>query len=177
MSRQPLPEYLDPVRLADQGRVFDGSIANAAMKRLNESSESAQGEALVHLEFGRDSGHRRMLRGWARTEVELTCQRCLEQYKQPLSAEFQLAIVTDEEQAERLPEDYDPLLYSGRPMRTAAIVEDELILSLPIVAMHARDDAACKGAREDTAEPNASTAEEGAKPNPFAALEQLKNRK
>lgn len=176
MSRQPLPEHIDPVRLADQGRELEGVIPNSAMRRLAEGPESGQGETLAHLEFGFDAGRRRVLRGWAQSEVSLLCQRCLEHYRQPLRADFALAIVSDEEQAARLPEEYDPLFYGGRPIRTADIVEEELILALPIVPMHARDDAACAGNENVSTETHAGTTKEEAKPNPFAVLEQLRKR-
>jgi uncharacterized protein len=91
----------------------------------------------------------------------------------PLTLEVNLGIVTSKEAAEALPENYDPLLVTAEPMKAADIVEDELILALPIVAMHEVKD--CPSGEEFQ-----RMEDEPAQPereNPFAILAELKKDK
>ncbi|MBL8327734.1 MAG: DUF177 domain-containing protein [Rubrivivax sp.] len=73
-----------------------------------------------------------------RTQVQLTCQRCLEPLELPLDLQRRLRFEAGEEAAERLDEsleDEDVLALTPR-LDLTALIEDELILSLPIVPRH-----------------------------------------
>ena len=50
--------------------------------------------------------------------------------------DLHLGIVVSETQAKMLPPDYEPLLAVDKPQQLTAMVEDELIVRLPIAAMH-----------------------------------------
>ncbi len=177
MSRQPLPEYLRPDRLAIEQRSLEGSIAASAMRRLGEAVSAVVDDAEAQLSFGIDTGRRKVVSGTAQAEVDLICQRCLGAVRLPLAVEFRLAVVGSEAEAERLPEDYEPLIYDGRPLRTAELIEEELILALPIVAMHDEGDSTCISVADVSAS-STEFEEDGDdnKPNPFDVLKQLKKR-
>jgi uncharacterized protein len=95
----------------------------------------------------------------------------------PVAAKVALGIVSSPADAERLPEQYEPLQMTGEEVTVAGIVEDELILALPIVAMHKIEE--CPGGANTLAaqsaggEGNTEDADARRK-NPFAALAQLK---
>ena len=72
----------------------------------------------------------------------MTCQRCLQAMPIELSGAHQLAVVGDDEQARQLPARLEPLLVDGEMCDLWTVVEDELILSLPIVSYHDTED--CK---------------------------------
>lgn len=174
MSDMTLPEYLDIRRLAEQDAVFVGRVPNRAMRRLADSMASVQGDTSAELRFSLDPVRRPTVRGWAKTELMLQCQRCLEVYRQPLSVEFDLVMVQGEAEAANLPDEHEPLLTDQEQIRTAELIEDELMLALPIVAMHANDEDC--NVQLDRHPAMGGEADEQRKPNPFAALKALKRK-
>lgn len=163
-----LPDHIEPVGLADAGRSFRGKIAVAEMSRLNGLLESTRGEIAVELGFRIDERRIRALSGRLSGQISVICQRCLSGMPVPVDIAFRLGIVTSELEASQLPEGYEALLATGDPMLLKDIVEDEIILALPIIPRH-EDDAQC----EVTVKTGSSKRE---KPNPFAVLKQLKTR-
>lgn len=173
MSAKTLPEYLDLRRLAERDMVVAGRLPNRAMRRLADSLADDSGETEAELRFALDPVRRPTVSGWAKTELALECQRCLGVYRQPLRVEFNLVLVRGEDEGERLTDGQEPLLTDEEQIRTAELLEDELILALPIVATH-EDEKDCRlQAGEQTA---ASETAEQQKPNPFAALAALKRK-
>lgn len=170
MSATALPEYCDPQQLADKTATLRGRASIARMPRLQAALAPCENQAEVELHFGRDAGGRRLLTGKARVQVALVCRRCLGNALHDLDVEFRLAIVASEAEADRLPDEYDALISDGR-LRTLDLVEDELILALPLVPMHREAD--CKPQAELGEAPEGPGAQ---RDNPFAALAKLKNR-
>ncbi len=156
-----LPEAVDPAALAAGGVRLAGRVALAAMARLAADHGVQRGAAAVELQFGIDADGVRYLQGLIEAEVALTCNRCLRRYRTAVRCTPCLAIVADAQAAERLPERYEPLLAGPGPLALAAIVEDELLLALPLVPVHAMG--RCRAAA--VAEPAPVR-----RPNPFAVL-------
>lgn len=173
MSGKALPEYLDLRQLAERGAVIEGCVPNRSLRRLVGSLADDAGEARAELRLSLDAVRRPVIRGAVATEVGLECQRCLQIYRQPLRSEFCLVLVQSEAEGQRLGEDYEPLLTEHEQVRTAELLEDELILALPIVAMHV-DDEGCR--MQNGERPEAGEAEAPSKPNAFAALAALKRK-
>lgn len=170
---RPLPDLIDPMHLAESGRVLHGRMALSKLTRLAGSLHDVNGELVLEL-TGAKQGKVRSLHGRIETTLRLMCQRCLEPMDQALDVSFTLALVNSEAQAEQLPGDIDPLLVTGTTLALAELVEDELILALPLVALHPSD-SPC-GARamlEQAAAAETGPAE--TRKNPFAVLAQLKN--
>ncbi len=166
-----LPDKIDPVRLAEGRRVLQGELPVAAMPRLTALLTDDSGTARVDITCGVDQEGVRFLRGTVTADVTMECQRCLENFRLPLHAEFALGIVSHESLAERLPEHYEPLVVGENPIFLRDIVEDELILSLPIVPKHPEGQCpAGKGGDE-------VQKSEERRENPFAALKSLKTKK
>ena len=107
---------------------------------------------------------------WARTQVWLTCQRCLQPLHEPLAIERRLRFVRDEAQAEALDaESEDDVLALSRSLDLRELVEDELLLALPLVPRH---DRCPQPLAVDVAAP---AAEVLPREHPFAALVRLKS--
>ncbi len=169
-----LPVNIEPLRLAKAGRSMHGRLALTQMQRLKQSLQSAQGDADVELHFGVDENGVHYVRGLVRADLELVCQRCLQPISLHVDAELVLGIVASEREAGRLPGEYEPLLVGEDGLiRLSDLVEDELLLALPIVAMHPEGE--CAPAARPVAEPEAG--EENEAQSPFAVLEKLKNRR
>jgi uncharacterized protein len=170
MSGERLPVHIDPVRMADTRRLLQGEVALAEMPRLVEALQDGDGNVSVSLEFGTDEEGIRFMRGQVQAEVTLICQRCLEPMRHPVDNEFALGLVRNETQAEELPSHYEPLLLDGKPLFLRDVIEDEILLALPIVPRHPPQEC---GAQLESGE--ADTEQDGGKrDNPFASLAELK---
>ena len=167
------PDLVDPVHLAITGRQVSGELQPAQMKRLLSLLYSGKGVVRVEIEFGVDEQGVRFAKGHLDAEVEVVCQRCMDPVGLELSTDFKLGIVTTDTQAENLPSDYEPLLVEISPIALSEIIEDELILAIPIVAMHAEGDCSTEVKEILKKIPeNNETVEE--KESPFSVLEKLK---
>lgn len=133
-----LPQYFDPRRLAAQGIRSAGTIDSAGMERLGESlAGSAPVDVTVELQVFEDEGGRVRVTGTVAATLQLTCQRCMEPAAIPVSGEFSLVPVATADEAEGVPDDAEPLiLEKGPQVSLRELVEDELILALPVIARH-----------------------------------------
>lgn len=109
----------------------------------------------------------------ATAHVPLICQRCLGQVDLPLHVDQDFRFVSDEATALAEDDDSDEdLLVLSRDFDVLALVEDELLMAMPIVPMHE----ACESEHAPTSkDADVDVLEE--KPHPFAALAGLKIRK
>jgi uncharacterized protein len=100
------------------------------------------------------------------------CQRCLECFDYPFEAPLELGFVHNEAAADELPDRYDPIILAhDATLRTVDLLEDELILQLPIVARHENENDCAPDMLyktfSDEDQPDAR------QPNPFAVLKKL----
>lgn len=130
------PDKIAPRKLANAGSRIEGEIPLQRMPRLASLLSGTEGRAKVILEAGIDEQDIRFLRGHIDTTVVLNCQRCLEPVQLTLDVDFQLGMIYSESQMSNLPADYAPLLVPKDEVSMSELVEDELILALPLVAMH-----------------------------------------
>jgi uncharacterized protein len=130
-----LPVHVDPLTLADRGRALSGVVPVSACHRLGHWLASDEGDFAVELQFGRDEKGRRVLTGRVRGRVMLTCQRCLGTYGLDLDLPIGVVLVDSEAEAETLPEEVDALVIGdSATMHTVDMIEDDLILALPLIA-------------------------------------------
>ncbi|MDY6982095.1 MAG: YceD family protein [Pseudomonadota bacterium] len=127
---------------------------------------SNQGAVAVDLRFIRDEEGRRVISGTLDTTVKVACQRCLQDMDLDLHSEMSLFAVDDEEAFQELRDDQDGVIVPDDGMLDVqALVEDELLLSLPMIPMH--EDPACNAALNALREGEAVIEN---RPNPFAVL-------
>jgi len=185
---------------ARYGRI-DAALPLQSLARLQTFLADASGDVSISLQFGLDAEGRKQLNGSISAELHLTCQRCLRSL--PLLVESELVmlvfanrqelekqlptggydkdlLVLDELQAERL---LAEKLQSGsqelgvateQELDLRALVEDELILSLPLVPLH--EDGNCSEAWNSLRESSEAQEREVTQmvPSPFAVLAQLR---
>lgn len=166
-----LPQFFDPRKFADQGAEIRGRTTVGALPRLAEYRQSRDEPVEVALRFGHDEDGRRAITGTVSTTLTLTCQRCLEPVDYHLEANIHLVMVWGEEQIKALPEHLEPLLVAEEKMPLADVLEEELLLALPLVAMHEK----CPVSLVDEAKQEEAP-EDQQRENPFAVLAQLKGR-
>ncbi|MBI2779443.1 MAG: DUF177 domain-containing protein [Gammaproteobacteria bacterium] len=167
----PLPEYIDPLRLADARAVLQGQVVVSNMARLAPSLCSTQGVVDFELAFDVDMEGIRCVHGSLSTQLDVICQRCLQPMKLPLEAKVALGVVASMQEAEGLASTYEPLVVGAEPVSLKEIIEDELLLALPVAPMHPEQQ--CPAWQERVVEEQEELAQEGRK-NPFAVLAQMK---
>lgn len=180
-----LPELIEPLRLARTERILQGELPLSRMARLVESVSAVTGDVEVKLSFVINERNLPCVRGHIRTEVGLQCQRCMQDMSWPIDNQFELMIVESEAEADQLGEEIDVLLLDEQLISLSELIEDEILLNLPITPKHeAGTDCAnnasndVEGIAEQAATPtDKAETKDKAKENPFAVLAELKNRK
>jgi uncharacterized protein len=171
-----MPEFVDPWRLADRETGFSGRIALDKLPRLASALMTVAGEVVFDIRFSRDARHRACIRLQVQAELGLECQRCLQQMEHPVEAVVDLSVIEVPAEAERLPDEYEPVLVDDGRLRLLDLVEDELLLAIPQIPMHRLD--ACQPILAGgTAPEPAQQAANSGRPNPFAVLQGLKTDK
>lgn len=152
-------------------RVFEGSLPLGQMQRLVGLLAAEEGEAAYRIEFGVDEYDVGYVDIAVDAGLPMVCQRTMAVFVQPVSIDQRLGLIRDESQEAALPDGYDPLLVSDGQLSLKDVIEDELILAVPLVALS-------PGAPLERVPVTAGTDPESGKPsNPFAALGQLKKSK
>lgn len=162
-----VPEVLDAWRMVAARREFEGRIPLAAMTRLASSLFDVEGEVQYRLSFGIDALRVSYVELEIEADLPLECQSSLKRFVLPVRISQRLGLIRDEADEAALPEDYEALLVNADAMvRPAELVEDELILALPVVAVAPDADVVERDF--------APTIEETGAANPFTALAGLK---
>ena len=150
---------------------FEGEIAVSELTRLQELLHAEQADVedrriAVKFEFVNNEFDIPMITGQLETSLVLECQRCLQPLEMPLALSFKLMVDASDEVV-RL-SSVDTLYSEDGYVDINEVVEDELILAIPLVVLH--PDTACN----EHWQVAANSADDPGKENPFAVLQQLK---
>lgn len=178
MSDSPVPvhvpTYVDTRKVFLQQGPVAGFVALDRLPRFKELLASDRGAVTVELHFGKNDSGKQVVSGWLKAKVEVLCQRCLEPLGIELQDDIKLALLKDESQIEALEADLDPWICQDTRLELAELVEEQLMLCMPIVSYH--DALDCGGKLGYTAAEDSAT-EQGADgtSSPFAVLKSLKD--
>lgn len=142
MPERFIPEHIDPIRFAEQGLGLDGAVKLSDMPRLSSLIQSNEGKVLVNLNFGIDEQGITYLKGHLETQLTLQCQRCMEPLIYEIMSDFVLGIINTLDEANTLPAVYEPAMAKEGSLALRDLIEDEVILNLPIIPRHEPED--CK---------------------------------
>lgn len=162
---------IDAFRFARERQALRGKIIFFDLPRLQDSLASATGGAEYCLDGGSDEQGRSILSLQVRASLPLTCWRCLKSMVVEVELATRFVLIAEEAAlpaVEDEPEDWTALVGST-PLDVETLVEDELILALPIAPSHAPGE--CRAA--ETVDGTALAQED----NPFRALSVLKRKK
>ena len=134
MSEQ-FPETADFLKQAERNVSLEGNYPLASLERLCAALCDTAGELHVRLNFGSTAGFH-CLQGTVEADLKLVCQRCMNPIQHKVSGRFKFGLVLDEEESQELPPDLEPYLCEGDEQSIIELLEDELLLSLPIAPMH-----------------------------------------
>ena len=171
MKRHINVSQLPLSKCIDQKARYEGRFDLSELPRLCQALVDDRGQVVFKLRFDLDEQGHVCLKGHCEAEVLLVCERCLHPMPLRLTNDFEVGIVDSDEKAKRLPKRYEPVIIQGETFDARAVLEDELILSLPMYAMH--DDLECAGqvplvTASGVADPSTSM------DKPFGVLAQLK---
>jgi uncharacterized protein len=167
-----LPESVDAWRMVSARRSFEGMLPIAAMARLCDMLAASEGVVEYALDFGRDSLGISYLDVRAQALLTVICQRSLEPFVLPVVVNTRLGLIKQERDEAGLPPECEPLLVAedGR-LNPADVIEDELLLALPLVPVNPDsslpDDVTGHEMEEEFSSEERSE-------NPFAVLRELK---
>ncbi|MDP1932268.1 MAG: YceD family protein [Gammaproteobacteria bacterium] len=180
MAEPLIPEYVDAKKIFAQQAVIIGELPIARFERFCQSLANSSGTVSVSLRFYFDEQHKRVIEGEVAADVQVHCQRCLEIATIVLSESFKLGVVDSESFIDRLPPDLEPWICADNRLVLADVLEEQLILCMPIVGYHEDNCPRASGFknRGDQSVSGLSGETKGqAKPNPFAILQSLKETK
>ena len=128
-----IPASIQASKALKRRELYAGSLPLALMTRLAALLADASGELQVELEASRDAEGAGWLRGEIRGLLTLTCQRGLHPYDWDCELPVTLRLVTSETDEERLLETCDPYLVRDDSLPLRELVEDEVLLALPMM--------------------------------------------
>lgn len=173
MAETGLPTKIDPSKYAEQERHLTGQIDISKLTRFNGYLVESKGFLDVDLRFFKDPDRVQVMAGRCQGTVQMTCERCLEACDVQIDSEFELGFVYNDEQAKHLAKQYEPAFKDeDGKVELLPLLEDEAILALPMYANHPDGECELAVSSDDTVVED----KEADKENPFAVLEQLKNR-
>ncbi len=179
MQSQTPPKKLDIKAFAASAGQLSGQNLLSNFERLIDETQGLGAECplkwAVQGELKPDAAGQ--AQAWLHVQVQvslpLTCQRCLTAVDVPVQIDRTFRFVDTEAQAEQeddeSPED---VLVQSQDFDMTALIEDEVLMDLPLVPRHDSCPVALKLSAAD-----ADFVQETPKPNPFAVLAALKDRK
>lgn len=161
----PPDRPLDALGLARSAARIEREFEIAGFARLSDRLAEPSGRAKARAGFGLE-GSWPVVQLAVEADVALVCQRCLRPMGRKIESESRLVFA--EEGVPELPEGYEPVGGDPRKLDLAALVEDELLLALPIIPQHGEGEA-CDLPRGGADEEAAA----GEMRRPFAGLKDL----
>ena len=172
-SHGHLPATIDPIQLAERGARLTGTLPLKGMSRLAQNCLDESAEVFIDLSFERSVGEKVLLmHGSLRVRLRTQCQRCLEDMDLGLEASPNLVLLRPSAAQDIGGDDVDSLV-ADKPVSLSSLVEDELLLALPMVPVHEVNQCPARKFVADKASTQIRKVK-GKKKNPFAVLSAMK---
>lgn len=172
---RPMPDDGSKLRdvsiLADEGTRLAVEVSVARMARLADALVTPEGTATASIGFTREQGFV-VADVQAEAFVTLRCQRCMQPFEVCVGSDSRVWLPHSEQAAERVPAEAELMLAPEGRLRMAELVEEELLLALPLAPLHG-DHERCVARNDEPLEAPEPTAEVQM---PFAALGALMGR-
>ncbi|KAB7619395.1 YceD family protein [Verminephrobacter eiseniae] len=177
MTKEFSPQRLDVKAFAQAGGRLSGHDSLLKYERLAQEAKGLHPDLQVDWSA---EGQWRMAsdgigQAWlgikVRASLPMECQRCLGPVDMPLSVEREFRFVADEATADALDgQSAQDLLALSREFNLHTLMEDELLMALPVVPKHDE----CPSAVPLVCQDDDFERANADKPNPFAALASLR---
>ena len=162
-----LPVYIQVQKAVANAMRLEGTLELSSLTRLHASLLRQDGKVNARLDFGRQEDGVARIQGQLQSDLVLQCQRCMGEMNYHLDSTVSLRLLRhamgneDEEEAIEISED---------TLQVHELIEDELILALPALAVH-EDSTECEQSQVPQKYLGQDAHDEQ---NPFAVLAQLK---
>ncbi|MCH7336283.1 YceD family protein [Acinetobacter sp. NIPH 2699] len=183
MSANTFPSQIEPFKWAEQGFTWSGTLPLSRFARIAREAVGSIDDQLTNIDckLSMDIYHRIVwLDGHIETKVPMECQRCLGTVEIELVSDVHLALIDDESLIERLDEDADFIVLgesesskkgdfdTPASINLLALLEDELLLLMPLSPKHDACEHKHRPATQDDVEEK--------RDNPFDVLAGLKGK-
>lgn len=170
MQESQQNNFIQPKKLAQKSGEIRFNWPVCSFKRLSSALYSTTGDVCVHIQARVDFDQRCLLTTQIEAVLQLECQTSFEAIDFQVNKEVVYCTVIKESQFAEVEEAFDPVLLEDGYLNIKQVIEDELILSIPV--------AANKPIEEITQAMSFGELGEEAiiveKKNPFSVLENLK---
>ena len=155
----------DAFVFAKEGRVLEGTLAVSSLERLHDLLAEVSGDVSFRLQGLKGEHGELMLHLEVTGLLPLACQRCLKAIPFDLDVDSLLELIPEgaDMSQDELEDDTRDFLPVAGELYVAELVEDEILLALPVAPRH-----------EKCGLPGAADA--GERINPFATLSGLKGK-
>ena len=161
-------KFIKPGLLAERQETIAGNIGLSALQRLREMFSVSDNVVEYTLRFSKDNEGFIIILGGFSVTFNMVCQRCLNPVDIEVANTISLGIVADQTEVNRLPAQYESLVLTEDQISLLKLIEDEVLLSLPISPLHRLEE--CPSDERFKDKPQK-------KVNPFAVLKDLKLKK
>ena len=132
MSHAPA-DRVNAVELAGRAATLERRLGLSQLPRLAEAGALDGSQVTAQLEFGTFDG-RTTIAVRVEGDVFLACQRCLKPCACAVDETASLALVASD--ADEVPGGYEPLLGDAERLSVAEVIEEQVLLGLPLVPLH-----------------------------------------
>jgi DUF177 domain-containing protein len=135
--------FVDPRLSASRGHVEEGVLPVKGFNLPLDILANEEGELKFRLAFARNEERLIYIEGRMEADLNLCCQRCLQSLPHQFYSEFKISPVSTEAEAMNLSSDFEAVFMENGKISIMRILEEELILGLPMVPLHAVQDGKC----------------------------------
>src|SRR3546814_4255435 len=128
----PFAQIVSASSALAQRQAYSGGLPLSSVERLREVLVDDAGVLQVEQHAEKSRGAKR-LQGTVNGELALSCQRCDARIAWPLQIDIDLRLVETEEEEQAVLHEADPYLVQDDRLPLREIVEDEILLALPML--------------------------------------------
>lgn len=140
MSRD-FPDWVHPDKAAAARREFSGTVPVNRMQRLQGLiADCESSDVRFQLAFAHDEQRQVRVEIRIAGRVPMQCQRTLKTFMQDIEGSSVVGVVSSEQAADGLPDDYEPKLCLDNRLSLLEMIEEEVLLSLPLVPVDPQSD-------------------------------------
>jgi uncharacterized protein len=114
---------------------IDFKIPFTELPRVSHELSATDGEAIGNVRFSRQLGQA-VADLDVSAQPEVVCQRCMQPMRWPVVVKSRIALVSDYNAADRVPEGMEVFLVEADSVSVRDLVDEEILLALPHVARH-----------------------------------------
>jgi len=131
-----LPTFIEPQQLAKHHSRLTGQMAVQHLLRLRDSLSEVRGNISVDWQFSLIEHNCIKIEGYINALLPVICQRCLLPMDMAIGLPVALTLLPVGHTENDLPDGYEVITLTNTSISLISLIEDELILGLPIAPKH-----------------------------------------